>query len=857
MTNKEKINIIEFCDKIGVLWRPIKLIIKSKNDGTYEKILCEDLISGFKPKLTDFANADWIKNKLSKSQKQINSDYYTHIAIDTSKFYNLDIDWIEGRAYTPEAKKFVNEMIKNCPYYRSATKKLGKHILFKTDEPIHKQTHKLYSKANNDLTYEDLEILCGTWAWAKKDTMIFNDIEIPTLKLNDYKHIIKNYVKTATGKKTKMKLKKISFTSAIEKPNESHLFKKLDLIKKDYLNDYDIWIKILFSIKSYKLLEPAETYKIAKYLSSKSPKFNMEDFHIKYEGLVPTTNITIGTALHYAKMSNPKEYKRIRLNEMETQDIDFLCCDETLAKLYLDDNEKDIVLKCDKHLYTFISNSEGSDEGRWVLDTNKNIIKHNVGGFLSNLFLDLYKQLKAREDDDRDEGQEEMIYKITAKVKNVSKINSVVEKLLHLISVINYDKIEFDTNGYLLAFNNRVYDLKSHNWIKTIRENYILTTTGYDWEEPTEEQMDRINNLFCDVFEDDPIRTEFTHYLATSLYGIAVEKFIIANGDGGNGKGVMTELMAKALGHYYYGGNNAILLKPIKEGGNPEIANMEGKRMIVYREPSEYKKLDLSVIKEITGGDEISARKLFSNNTKVKLSATHILEVNKRLGLNGDTGASITRRLRDIPFKTEFSNDEEAINNDEMSYVKRADTYYKSDKFKQTHKFAMIKTLINYAKFWEYECEEEYNPDNMNVCEKVYEADEISERTLAYIENNDMILAFLNSKYIETKDTDDFIKLNEFYSYFKQGDFYLNLTKADRNGAYSYKSICEYFKTKAKLRKYFKAREDRTSKKYEGKAGYGKNLKNIVKGWRERTDDEIEEASDDEEENDIILNDNY
>lgn len=847
MTNNEKINIIEFCEKMGVLWRPIKLIIKSNNDGTYEKELQDDLISGFKPKLTDFSNADWIKNKLAKSQKQINSDYYTHIAIDTSKFYNLDVDWLEGKAYTPEAKKFVNDMIKSCPYYRSATKKLGKHILFKTDEPLHKQTHKLYSKASKDITYEDLEILCGTWAWAKKDTWIFNDIEIPTLALNDYKHIIKNNTKIeTTGKKTKMKLKKISFTSAVEKPNDCHIVKKLDLIKTEYLNDYDIWIKILFSVKSYKLLEATETYKIAKYLSSKSPKFNMEDFHAKYNGLVPTTNITIGTALHYAKVSNPKEYKRIRLNEMETQDIDFLCCDETLAKLYLDDNESDVVLKCDKYLYTFIANSEGSDEGRWVLDANKNIIKHNVGAFLSNLFLDLYKQLKAREDADRDEGQEEMIYKLTAKVKNVSKINSVVEKLLHLISVINYDKIEFDTNGYLLAFNNRVYDLKSHNWIKTVRENYILTTSGYDWEEPTDEEMMRINNLFCDVFEDTPIRMEFTHYLATCLYGIPVEKFIIANGDGGNGKGVMSELMAEALGNYYYGGNNSVLLMPIKNGGNPEIANMEGKRLIVYREPSEYKKLDLSVIKELTGGADIPARKLFSNNTKVKLCATHVLEVNIKLGLNGDTGASITRRLRDIPFKTEFSNDEDAINNEELTYVKQADTYYKSDTFKQSHKFAMIKTLIKYAKEWEFN-EETYNKEHLNVCEKFYEAEEITQRTLAYIENNDMVLSFLNSKYIETKNTDDFIKLNEFYNYFKQGDFYLNLTKADRNGAYSYKSICEYFKTKAKLRKYYKSREDRTSKKYEGKAGYGKNLKNILRGWRERTEEEIEDASDDEE----------
>lgn len=856
MTNEDKIDIIEFCDKMDILWRPIRLIIKSKNDGTYEKILQEDLNSGHKPKPNDFADADWIKNKLAKCQQKITADYYTHIAIDTSKIYNLDVDWLEGKAYTPEAKAFIKNMVKTCPYYRSATKKLGKHILFKTDEPLHKKTHKLYSKASKDITYEDLEILCGTWAWAKKDTIIDNNIEIPTIKLNDYKHIIKNNVNTSNGKKTKMKLKKISFTSAIEKPNECHLVKKLDLIKKEYIDDYDIWIKILFSIKSYKLLEATETYKIAKYISSKSPKFSMEDFHAKYEDLVPTTNITIGTALHYAKVSNPKEYKRIRLNEMETQDIDFLCCDETLAKLYLDDNESDIVLKCDKYLYTFIANGEGSDEGRWVLDANKNIIKHNVGAFLSNLFLDLYKKLKAREDDDRDEGQEEMIYKLTAKVKNVSKINSVVEKLLHLISVINYDKIEFDTNGYLLAFNNRVYDLKSHNWIKTVRENYILTTTGYDWEEPTEEQMDRINNLFCDVFEDNEIRMEFTHFLSTCLYGIPVEKFIIANGDGGNGKGVMTELMAEGLGNYYYGGNNSVLLMPIKNGGNPEIANMEGKRLIVYREPSEFKKLDLSVIKELTGGAEIPARKLFSNNTKVKLSATHVLEVNKRLGLNGDTGNSILRRLRDIPFKTEFSTDEEAINNEEMTYVKRADTYYKSDKFKETHKFAMIKTLIEYSKCWEFNAENE-NPDNMSVCEKFYEAEEITERTLAYIENNDMVLSFLNSKYIETKNTDDFIKLNEFYSYFKQGDFYLNLTKADRNGAYSYKAICEYFKTKAKLRKYFKAREDRTSKKYEGKAGYGKNLKNIVKGWRERTDDEIEVATDDDDEYDIVLNDNY
>jgi len=845
MINNEKIDIIRFCEINNINWRPIKLNIIQNAEGKYQKELQDDLLSGHKPKLTDFRDTAWVKNKMKKSQKQISNTYYTHIAIDTIKIYNLDIDWEEGKSYTPEAKAFVSSMMKICPYYRSSTKAKGKHILFKTDTPIHKYNHKLFSKGG-DLTYEDLEILSGNWAWAKKDTMIINNIDIPTLSLNDYKHIIKDNIKTSKTKKT-LKLKPHIPSVNIEKPTDSYLFKKMDLIKREYLDDYDVWIKILFSLKSYKLLEATETYKIAKYISAKSVKFNIPDFHSKYDGLVPTTNITIGTALHYAKISSPSEYNKIRLSEMETQDIDFLGSDETLAKLYLNDNYSDIVLKVNKHLYTFISNSEGSAEGRWVLDTTKNILKNNVGAFLSNLFLNLYKKLKSRDDEERNAEQEDIIYKLTAKVKNVSKINSVVEKLLHIISVINYDNIEFDTNGYLLAFNNRVYDLKSHNWIKTIRENYILTTTGYDWEEPTEEQMDRIKNLFCDVFEDEEIRLEYIHLLATCLYGIAVEKFIIANGDGGNGKGVISELSAAALGNYYYGGNNAVLLSPIKNGGNPEIANMEGKRMVVFREPSEYKKIDLSVVKELTGGDDISARKLFSNETKVRLCATHFLEVNKRLGLSGDLGHSIMRRLRDIPFKTEFSTDESMINNEDMSYVKRADNYYKSDKFKQTHKFAMIKLLIDYTKCWEFD-ETTNNPNNLNVCDKQFEAKEITERTQQYIENNDSVFVFLNSHFIETKNTDkDLFRLNEFYQLFKHGDFYQNLTKNDRNGAYSYKSICEYFKTKGKLRKYYKEREDRTGAKWKDKFGYGKNLKNIVKGWRMRTADEIENASDDED----------
>ena len=842
MNNNRKIPIIEFVrmDIINVGWRPIRLRLV-KGATKIDKILCDDMVSGHLPKTNDFRDANWVKNKMPKIQSAVEADYYTHIALDTKRIYHLDVDWIETKSYTPEAKAWVAHLINDmkCPYYRSSSKPKGKHILFTMDEEIFNDTHKL-DRSDMGKTYEDLEILAGTWGWAKKDTVIENwNGHLPHLTLANYKQIIRfNTPKSSI--KRKLKIKARVNTQPPEQPDDTHFFKKMDLIKLEYLDDYATWFRILLSIKSYGLLEENEAYKIAKWISAKSAKYSLDDFNSKWANIQPTTNISIGTAIHYSKISDGVKYREIRLTEMETEDLDFLDSDATLAEIYLKDNSKDVVLKYGKHLYTFISTS--GDEGRWVRDENKNTLKYNVGKYLSDLFTDLHTKVNSAEEVDANKC--ERIYKLTAKIKNVAKINSVVEKILHNISVINYDKIEFDNDGYLLAFNNKVYDLKTHNWVNCVRDNYILTTTGYDWEDPTDEQMERIRKLFEDVFEDDEIRCEFIHYLATCLYGIAVEKFIVANGDGGNGKGVMSELTAEAIGNYYYSGNNAVLLQPIKNGGNPEIANMEGKRMVVYREPSEYKKLDLSVIKELTGGAEIPARKLFSNDTKVNLSATHILEVNKRLGLNGDTGNSIVRRLRDIPFKTEFTNDEEAIADKNLNYVKRADTYYKSDTFKGSHKFALIKYLIDYCVYWE-SCED--NPDNKNVCEMFFESDEITERTQQYIENNDAVLVFLNSKFIETKDTEnDFFKIADFYMCFKDDDFYTNLSKADRNGAYSKKAIVEYFKSKAKLRKYYKAREDRTAEKWNGKDGYGKNLKNIIKGWRMRNDDEMEAASDDD-----------
>ena len=48
------------------------------------------------------------------------------------------------------------------------------------------------------------------------------------------------------------------------------------------------------------------------------------------------------------------------------------------------------------------------------------------------------------------------------------------------------NKIKFDDKWYLLPFENAVYDLRTHEFRKHRYDDYISTTTGYDWNEPTE-----------------------------------------------------------------------------------------------------------------------------------------------------------------------------------------------------------------------------------------------------------------------------------------------------------------------------------------------------------------------------------
>ena len=73
--------------------------------------------------------------------------------------------------------------------------------------------------------------------------------------------------------------------------------------------------------------------------------------------------------------------------------------------------------------------------------------------------------------------------------------------------------------------------------------------------------------------------------LASALDGIAYEKFFMFNGGGGNGKGIIFNLMSEVLGDYCLTAKNAVLKDFAKANeSSGDLLDLRAKRMILFDE---------------------------------------------------------------------------------------------------------------------------------------------------------------------------------------------------------------------------------------------------------------------------------
>lgn len=143
-----------------------------------------------------------------------------------------------------------------------------------------------------------------------------------------------------------------------------------------------------------------------------------------------------------------------------------------------------------------------------------------------------------------------------------------------------------------------------------------------------------------------------------AMLGIVRDNILpVAYGTGSNGKSTILGTLLKVFGpDYGYKAPQSMLMATRYERHPTEIASIFGKRLMVAIETQEGQRLNESLVKELTGNDVLTARRMREDPWSFQPTHTMILATNHKPVIRGSDKA-IWRRIKLIPFSVSLDDD--------------------------------------------------------------------------------------------------------------------------------------------------------------------------------------------------------
>lgn len=234
---------------------------------------------------------------------------------------------------------------------------------------------------------------------------------------------------------------------------------------------------------------------------------------------------------------------------------------------------------------------------------------------------------------------------------------------------LSFEEI-LDTRTHLIGMQNGVYDLHMGQFREGRCEDFITLSTQLKWQEYswTDQEIDDIRSFLEQILPDKATREYVMYTLASFLDGeIAEEHFRVWVGSGGNGKSKLIELFENSFGKYCAKLSISALTqkRASSSAPTPEIARLRGKRFVVLQEPNEHEKLQVGIMKEMTGGDKIVARSLNKEPIEFKPQFKMILTCNQLPKVPADDQGT-WRRIRVVKFTSSFKEKPDPENPNEF-----------------------------------------------------------------------------------------------------------------------------------------------------------------------------------------------
>lgn len=211
-----------------------------------------------------------------------------------------------------------------------------------------------------------------------------------------------------------------------------------------------------------------------------------------------------------------------------------------------------------------------------------------------------------------------------------------------------------DHDSWVLNLNNGTVELKTGLFREHRREELITkhAPVDYDLGAKCLKWLSFLDKIFRG--EKDLIKF-LQKAVGYSLTGSTQEQcFFIFYGHGKNGKSTFIQVIAGLLGDYAMQTSaDSLMVKKFDNGISNDIARLRGARFVSAVESGEGKRLHEPLIKQITGGDKISARFLHAEFFEYTPECKIFLGTNHKPDIKG-TDYAIWRRVRMIPFTVQI-----------------------------------------------------------------------------------------------------------------------------------------------------------------------------------------------------------
>lgn len=214
---------------------------------------------------------------------------------------------------------------------------------------------------------------------------------------------------------------------------------------------------------------------------------------------------------------------------------------------------------------------------------------------------------------------------------------------------------DLDSNPWLFNCANGTIDLRTGDLRPHQKSDFFtkICPTAFN-PEATSYEFDR----FMESIFDNQTIIDFVQRLAGyCLTGSVAEQILsVFWGKGSNGKSTYLNALQYVLGSDYAAAAPPSLLIEKKQETHPtELADLFGKRLVIASETNHGARLAESTVKQLTGGDVISARRMREDFWTFKPTHKLILCTNHKPAVKG-TDHAIWRRLVLVPFNRIFWN---------------------------------------------------------------------------------------------------------------------------------------------------------------------------------------------------------